>query len=402
MKVLFITSSYTTNGNSAVIRHNALVKGFIQMGCDVDVYTVKWPEEDRSNYFLTENNGNIHYSDLPVFARSGSLKKRIKISEKKLVLKIKTFLSSLLYYPDICKQWKSIIEVKNPSQYDFMVSSSFNTSSHFVGKKIKTLCPSLFWIQTWGDPWFYDDLVSPWYLKPLIFLHEYKLLESADKIVYVSSPTAELMKQKRKVFASKITYIPRSYYSEIKKGKKIEEQIVVTYTGNLTRTTGRDILEFVNAVKHYNSNNEVKIFMQLYCPLIDRDIKEKLTSQQFIIINEGVDFDRIGEIYKRSDALLFISNKGGTSMIPGKFYDYLGTDLPIICLMSDITDNVTKFVKGFGGKCIVIENNMEMIVNKLISFRFLLFKKYPVIESYSPKNVATEYLELYLSNQKKR
>ena len=59
MRILFITSSYTPKGNSAVIRHNALVKGLIQNGCDVDVYTVKWPDENCSNFFLKENNGNI-------------------------------------------------------------------------------------------------------------------------------------------------------------------------------------------------------------------------------------------------------------------------------------------------------------------------------------------------------
>ena len=399
MKILFITSSYTPKGNSAVIRHNALVKGLIQNGCDVDVYTVKWPEENRSNFFLKENNGNIHYSELSSLSNNVNLKKKINQKNNKFINIIKNFIKSIVYYPDACFQWKSAIKVENPSQYDFMISSSFTNSSHFVANEIKKLNPSLFWIQVWGDPWYYDDLITPWYLKPFVFFDENKLLKSANTIVYVSKVTADLMKDKKKFIASKINYIPRSYYSVVeKKLQPIVRNYSITYAGNITSSTGRNILDFINAISFYNETNEPAILVNIYSPVIDGIMKDQLLSKACVNINSGVDFDKIPDIYANSDALLFISNKGGTSMIPGKFYDYLGTNLPIICLMADINDNVSTFVKSFGDKCIVLENDTEKIIDKLPNIKLAMEKTYPIIKDYSPKVIAKRYIDLFNEN----
>ena len=40
MKILYITTAYTLKNSSAAIRNNALVKGLIQIGHEVDVVTI--------------------------------------------------------------------------------------------------------------------------------------------------------------------------------------------------------------------------------------------------------------------------------------------------------------------------------------------------------------------------
>ena len=61
--ILYVTTSYLLKNNSASIRNNSLVKGLLELGYNVDVYTVKWPDELLSSYFVKENIGNIYYSE---------------------------------------------------------------------------------------------------------------------------------------------------------------------------------------------------------------------------------------------------------------------------------------------------------------------------------------------------
>lgn len=396
MKILYITTSFTIKGDSAVIRNNALVKGLIENGCEVDVYTVKWPVGNTSRFFLKEQNGKIHYSELPAVSFNANLGKKYKQNKSIIFNSIKSIIKNVLFYPDVCYQWKSIIKVDNPSQYDLMISSSFCNSSHFAAKKIKKISPSLNWIQIWGDPWFHDDLITPWYLKPFVFFDEARLLRSSDKIVYISKVTADLMKKENKIIANKIEYIPRSYYLPINHiSQKEKKNFNITYTGNITNSTGRNILDFIKAISTYNTNIEDIIYVNIYSHIIDKSMHEQLKSISFVYIYSGVDYDEIPMIYAKADALLFISNKAKTSMIPGKFYDYLGTDLPIICLMADIHDEVSTFIKKFGEKCIVCENNYENLINKFPDIHLALGKTFPIVKDYAPKEIAKKYLRLF-------
>ena len=66
--------------------------------------------------------------------------------------------------------------------------------------------------------------------------------------------------------------------------------------------------------------------------------------------------------------------------------------------MADINDNVSTFVKSFGDKCIVLENDFEKIIDKLPNIKLALSKTYPIVKDYSPKVIAKRYIDLFNEN----
>ena len=59
MKILYITTAYILRNSSAAIRNNSLVNGLIELGHEVDVLTVKWPDDLHSDYLSNVAKGNI-------------------------------------------------------------------------------------------------------------------------------------------------------------------------------------------------------------------------------------------------------------------------------------------------------------------------------------------------------
>ena len=96
---------------------------------------------------------------------------------------------------------------------------------------------------------------------------------------------------------------------------------------------------------------------------------------------------RIINIYKNTDILLYIDNLEKTTQIPGKIYDYVGTDKVILGLCESIEtyDFLKKFkrIEVFYNQSNKI--NLEKVIKKIGT-------KEPLNE-YSSKNLAKKFIE---------
>ena len=389
MKILYISDSYTQRGNSAAIRNNALVKGFIDLGHSVDVLTVKYPDRDISPYL---QNGNIQYSEL----WNWTVRDKMAVVAKKN--KIIGFLKGcyralrkVVLFPDLCYKWPSIIVAEDYSDYDVMISSSDNKTSHFVGKKIKKANPSLKWLQIWGDPWF-EDVNIKGIDKLRIPYYERQLLSLADKIVYISLPTADYMRNKYQRFASKIFFVPRSYYTSYVYDVPQDNERHIVYTGSIHAAYGRNMNDLINSVEKFNQKGGTKWVIDFY-GFIDEQVKASISSV-YVQFHKGVDMDALETIYKDSNILLFISNKSSSTQIPGKLYDYLGTSSLVLCLVNNKTDSIAGFLRGIGSKCYLVENNEDAISSALIELETLSLMQCPPCLDYSPQKIAKEIIDV--------
>ena len=116
------------------------------------------------------------------------------------------------------------------------------------------------------------------------------------------------------------------------------------------------------------------------------NIIQELNHYDFVIIHPIVDFEKMIEIFRDTDALLFISNRAESTQIPGKLFDYMGTELPIVCILSDGNDSVKNFLSHFS-KCLFFQDNFSEIAHQIIT------GKYEIERQFASSVIADEILK---------
>lgn len=389
-KILYITTSYTLINSSAAIRNNSLVKGLLELGYDVDVYTVKWPKNLHSDFFVKENNGSIHYTELSNLELISSLKSKLFKKKTLAFMSLRKLIKDLLFFPDVCGQWSKKIDYNIEMDYDVIVSSSDHKSSHFVGMKLKSRFPDVPWVQVWGDPWN-SDINTSLFMKKVTKYYEKKLLIKADHIVYVSLPTHEMMQNRYPLLSAKMHYIPRGFYFENSMNiTPVDDKYHLTYTGVIS--FGRNIFALLDVINKNPATKE-KIVIDIY-GVYSAEIEKKLKQYSFVNLGGSVDYENINKIYASSSALLYLSNKGGSTQIPGKLYDYMGTQKTIICLVEDVNDNISSFLNTFE-RCLIIKNDELSIAERISDILACMKLVYPIEKSFSPLNIAKQFDALF-------
>lgn len=393
MKVLYITTSFLRN-ESASIRNISLVNGLIENKVKVDVLTLDYSRELEDSFLKNNLNQkiNIIKIDVPkfnkIFLKINSLKNKSKShsSKKNHILKLKDMIKNILFFPDVlCEGIKNSDNIKFEKNYDYIISSSDSKTSHFIAERVikKNNFNNIPWIQIWGDPWADDTGLKQlnFLLKKRIENNEKRLLKKADKIFYLSDITAERIKNKYPYLKEKIFILYRSYLKEII-SKNDGENIICSYTGTIKN---RDVLPILNAVKNYNKVSSKKITLNFYG--IGNDENISFLGYDFVNIFPRVSFEEVLNIYSKSDILLYVDNLHNSSQIPGKIYDYFGTNKVILALVEG--EETKKFLEKFK-RADIYENREEKINLSEVTRKIGLYK---VKEEFFPKNIAKKFIQ---------
>ena len=340
-KILYITSSFTKKG-SASIRNFSLVEGFLENNCQVEVLTQKWPSnmEDESLNNRVKNLDIVVYKDyvdilFKIFSQKEVLEKRNKFLyffwNMKIFKIIRIAVKNIIFYPDLDMEWiRKYNKNIEYSKYDLIISSSDTKTSHYIGRIIKRKYNKT-WFTIWGDPWF-DDKGTKGIKKVIAYFSEKKILKAADKNIYVSYPTSLQMKKRFKSLSNKIYFFPRTYLDTIISDHKPKECINILYAGSIYY--GRNITNIISSIENYNMLHEKKIILNIY-GILEESLKKKILMKKDIKVNEPIPYEELKEIIKENDILLFLSNGKNTTQIPGKIYDYFGTDKVILALFEE-------------------------------------------------------------------
>lgn len=391
MKILYITSLYDLKNSSAAIRNNSLVKGLLELGHIVDVWTVRWPSDLQSDFFIKESNySTITRFELSDISLNDSFKKSVRISNP-FINTIKKNIKKILFFPDVCRSWKNVkVDENELLKYDLLISSSDMKSSHFLADKIKDINEQLPWVQIWGDPWS-TDVNTPFYLKCISKYFEKRILRRGDLVFYVSLPTTKEMKILFPEFSDKINYVPRGYYSSVANpAERISKDYHIVYTGALNEK--RNIFNLAIVLDKYNKSHDKKILIDVYGTFSD-DLKTEMLKFESLQLHKDVDYEKIPEIYSNSDALLYLSNGSSTTQIPGKLYDYFGTQKSVICLVYDQNDEISKFLKTFS-RCLLLENSISAIEDNLKTLELSLNSVWDIDDAFSPISIARQMIFL--------
>ena len=166
--------------------------------------------------------------------------------------------------------------------------------------------------------------------------------------------------------------------------------ISIVYPGELS--WGRSVNIFIESIEEFNKKREKKICVKLYGNYTS-DIYSTLSKYEFVQINSSVEFEKILELFANEDILLFISNRSKSTQIPGKLFDYLGTELPVICLVNSYSDKIAKILKNIK-RCILVENNKNEILKLLNGIDGISSRRFVYDEDYSPRTIAENIIKL--------
>jgi hypothetical protein len=353
-KILVVTTRPLEVNTSSSIRKISTIKVLISEGAEITVLTTSIPTETKNYNNKVEldikktirvNAGTIYRLGVQS-SKDNSLSNYIKKKLRKIYYRFRIYdpLKSSIYNLKYCKD-----ELEN--YYDIILSISDPKTSHLLAIELINLKMVKYdkYIQIWGDPMYLDITNKSLVPKYFIMKEEKKLLSYADKIYYVSPLTLIEEQQLFPEFAKAMdVLIPpcvnKVIYKDVLKVKKLG------YFGDYNSNV-RNILPLYNAIK--NSNYELII-----CG--NSDIELKSTSN--IKIKGRIPFDKIRELEEEVDMLVHLSNSSGTQ-IPGKIYQYICTNKPILFILDGQIERIKKFFEPLNRFVFTINTEDEIIKN---------------------------------------
>lgn len=385
MKILYVVSRPLEINTSASIRNRATILGLIENGHTVDLFTTE-PDRNHSAYdeSLVPEGIRVKYVHL------GGTQNLARVSRKMKILRpIKGFVYKWMNRHEVYDNLKGIVnhiedidlKIEN---YDVIISSSDPKSSHlFVERLLENEKDSFKgrWIQIWGDPFLGDITRNDKKNLEIIRKEERRLLRGADKIVYVSELTKKEQQKLYPESKDKMSYYPIPYMNEntyqLRNLKSIPT-VELAYCGDYNVAV-RNILPLYNAVKKMN-NVHLTI-----CGGSDKPVE----SCENVSVYGRVPFEKVHEIEEKADILVHLSNLLG-SQIPGKIYQYSGTNKPILFILDGevkkIEDQFEKYKRY-----VFVRNNIESI-SEGIEMVMSEEKKYYSVNAFSKKYIAQQIL----------
>ncbi len=357
-KVLIITYYWPPSGGSAVQRWLSFSNHLVKLGFEVFVLTVS---EETATYPLWDESlvqkidPNIHVSRSDTKGVFSIYKKYIGKGQvpsagfanegKPNFLQLTArFVRGNFFLPDARKSWNKTaipkaLELIDQHQIDTVITAGPPHSSHLIGKKIKKERSSIYWIadfhDAWTDVWYYDKLFKT---KPIISIDkamEKSILQQADHVLVVGEYLKNVLAQKIAGHEQKFSVISMGYDDPIDQMKmqQANADFTITYTGTIDVDYRPEIL--IDALKKLNSENPTCRIKLKFVGLLSSAIREKIVAEglEAMLIETGyVSHQESIEHLVSADCLLLISPevKSEKFIIPGKLYEYLATQKPII------------------------------------------------------------------------
>lgn len=357
MKILYIVSRPLQINSSASLRNICTINGIATDGHDVDVLTAEY-DINHPNY----TTANMHEKVKITYLNVSGVKKLASLGRGlKFLNKFRRMLYRKFSKNEIYDNLKCIvtnvpkIDLKC-KKYDMVISSSDPKSSHLFTLDLinQNRIGNIPWIQIWGDPFYLDLTRKNKKKNSLIKAEEERLIEKADKVVYVSALTLQEQRILYPQYSKKMCFIPRPYEKEMlynNKKNSENEQISFAYCGDFNSNV-RNIKPLYNAVKSTGDK-------MIICGSSD----VKLDSTDYILVKERVSYEKVLDFEATCNVLVHISNLKG-SQIPGKIYHYSATNKPILFILDGNSESIKDEFKKYN-RYEFCENNEKSIIEAI-------------------------------------
>ncbi len=385
MNILYVVSRPLEINTSSSIRNKATIMGLVENGYHVDLATTV-PDKNHMAFDASMELSGVRckYIELGGVQSLAKVGRRFKFLRPLYVKAIGLFEKKSIYdnLSGIVSHTNEV-DLKS-GNYDYIISSSDPKSSHlFVEKLLMEQGESFHgkWIQIWGDP-FYDDITLPASIdKKVVYKEEERLISGADKVVYVSKLTLKKQQERYSLFSNKMEYHPIPYNREIitDNGVLKDKQLVkLVYCGDYNSRV-RNIAPFYEAIREMDGVKAV----------IYGGSDLQLLSNYKMTIKPRQPYEEVEKAEGEGDILVHLSNLHG-GQIPGKIYQYSGTNKPILFILDGDCELLKKEFEKYN-RYVFAMNNKDAII-KAINSIVQISKEYHPVKEFSKKEIASQII----------
>ncbi len=397
MKILVINGDCLTTNSSANLCHLSYIKGLVENGYAVDLISADTKNKNTDNLMhIPSEVTSYTYNGTSLYERGSHAVKNVSSDQtagdaypkkklKSIVLsKLKVYIRACYGIYGIYKPFiRRAIKFKSSVLYDYVISISTPTSSHYIAYKLikKRNVKTKKWIQIWEDPW-YSDIYGGHHTKKY-FNAEKKLLSYADKICYVSPLTLENQKNLFCEYANKMYWQPLPSYYTQENNPTINTELVFGYFG-----------DYVPAARNLKPFYDAAVSSQIKVNICGKP-HNLFKSTDNINIYPRLPLDKLYPIEKDTNVLIFLCNKSG-GQIPGKIYQYSATNKTILFIL-DGTNAEKKILKNYFSKfnryvfCENSEKDICTAINKIKSNDLIGVENIP-LNCFNPQNIVNNIL----------
>ncbi|MCG8411829.1 MAG: glycosyltransferase family 4 protein [Bacteroidales bacterium] len=253
------------------------------------------------------------------------------------------------------KKGKKLIPSINP---DIIITTGPPHSVHLIGLAIKKRF-NLPWIADFRDPWSQLDILEKCYSSRLAIgmqkRLESKVLRSADTVLTVSSTWGAELTELGSVRTEVIT---NGFDQEDFKNyeSKRNEKFRIVHTGIITSLRNPEAFwETLNEICAENELFRDKLDL-FFIGNLDPGVKNSVTQYRYLAnkfnYSGYVTHDKVICEYETSELLLVLLNKSKNALghIPGKIFEYLATNKPILAL-GPTQGDAAKIIGNHGATC---------------------------------------------------
>ncbi len=381
MKVLFVTLFPLENNTSVTISNYGILRGLHKLGHDVTILMPHASDAEVSLPYDLSMFRIVRIDGMPF----DQLRKAP--AKQTLWFKIKRKWRKHFEFLDFTRPYlKSVKSVSILNEhFDLVISTSDPKTSHVFVQKMKQNGLTFDrWIQHWGDPMYGDITRSNSYPNWIIKWYERRMIKQADKIVYVSPFTADMLREVHPTLSNRIDFVPLpcEEIDDIPSANVGNDILKLVYLGDYSPSI-RNILPLYEVVKTMEG-------VQLTIAGIS---SLKLESTDNITILPRIPQNECHQLEMNSDVSVTVCNLRGTQ-IPGKvYYAAASQKHMLVVLDGDKKEQLKTYVESFG-RYIVCENTVESIqtaLHKLKDKNNTI--KYTVPEIFLPKNNVSTILK---------
>lgn len=391
IKLLIITYPFPPIPYSGTYRTVRMCKGLIKLGMEVHVLSINADDRIPNNYELLAKlpkSLKVHRTYIfdPWLRYRKWRKKRDKLELHSYVDRIAALFMKIITLPDHQIFWipfatlRSMKIIKQYGIQNVLISAPPN-SSLFIGYFLK-LFKKVKFIADLRDPIVGNiaqvnlinpvDILSKIEKKSLICI-ERIIITNADVVITNTETHRQEMKEKYR--QDKFYTVRNSFDKDDYKGIRIDKygKFTISHIGSMYGLRKADL--FLQAIKLLETKvSPMPLNLEvLFVGQSDGSIEKAISKygvEKYVAIQPPVAHRKAIEIMTRSHLLLLVKEmgEGGSSQIPAKFYEYLGTGNPILCIgtkESEVANLIRESQAGY-----VEENDFEKlaeVLEKLLS-----------------------------------
>lgn len=423
---MIITYYWPPAGGPGVQRWLKFVKYLPDFGIQPIVYIPENPtypivdealQKDVSDTTIILKNKIFEPYQLASFFSKNSTQKIssgiIPAAKKQTVLqRFLLWIRGNVFIPDARFLWvkpsvKFLKKYIEENQIDTIVTSGPPHSLHLIGLQLKNDL-KLTWLADFRDPWttigYHKALKLSSYAEKKHKQLEHEVLNSADTIIVTSKTTKEEFKA---ITSKPIEIITNGYDVENVARQTLDEQFTMAHIGSFLSDRNPKLLwevlgELTNENSTFAQHFQLKLIGKVSQEILDSIIQYKL---QDYVNNLGyVSHQQALEHQRKSQVLLLIEidSPETKSIIPGKVFEYLVAERPIVAIGpkdSDFAEIITSTNTGV----FFTYDEKEKLKSTIQSYFELYLEKklivYPVgLQQYSRKNLTAQLAKLLTSN----